>query len=374
MYNLLHRLALFVRRSDDLWPAKAQWCQKVGARVHAMDQRGRVDWTTVWRKKMQEQGCTNVPVFDRSEWLASRVRALKPSVWMDASTFAQGVWKDISGNNNHLTETQGVQLMRQEAGPDGVGQAFLYLGGGKDAGLRISKGWPSGRDHTSAHITKPTAPRSRIWNRVDNCSPGHHGDRGGRAHHNAWLTTNPKFRDMDSNWLMTVDQKRSVRFNAGKLTASTGTGFSPSAVGINALAGRYIAPTAWPSMPIKMSSAPNMCMDVSGVAKSNGTKVHSWSCNNAANQSWSYQPGTGQLTDANSGKCLDLPGGNDANGTQLQIYDCNGTNNNQKWEVMDSGVLKKPVPTSVSKSAAAQRPTAPRSSCGIVTWGRTKSG
>jgi hypothetical protein len=86
-----------------------------------MDQRGRVDWTSVWRKKMQERGTNGM--FDRGEWLASRVRALKPSVWMDASTFAQGVWKDISGSSNHMTETQGVQLMRQEAGPDGVGQA-----------------------------------------------------------------------------------------------------------------------------------------------------------------------------------------------------------------------------------------------------------
>jgi hypothetical protein len=118
-----------------------------------------------------------------------------------------------------------------------------------------------------------------------------------------------------------------------------------------------------------MSSAPNMCMDVSGVAKSNGTKVHSWSCNNAANQSWSYQPGTGQLTDANSGKCLDLPGGNDATGLSYRSA-VNGTNNNQKWEVMD-GVLRKPVPTSV-EVMAAQRPTAPRSSCGIVTWGEPK--
>jgi hypothetical protein len=62
--------------------------------------RGRVDWTTVWRKKMQEQGAPT-PVFDRGEWLASRVRALKPSVWMDASTFAQGA----SGRTYRATAT-----------------------------------------------------------------------------------------------------------------------------------------------------------------------------------------------------------------------------------------------------------------------------
>jgi hypothetical protein len=58
---------------------------------------------------------------------------------------------------------------------------------------------------------------------------------------------------------MTVDQKRSVRFNA-ESSRIHGDRVLPSAVGINALAGRYIAPTVRPSMPIKMSSAPNMCV------------------------------------------------------------------------------------------------------------------
>jgi hypothetical protein len=127
---------------------------------------------------------------------------------------------------------------------------------------------------------------------------------------------------MDSNWLMTVDQKRSVRFNAGK-PASTGIGFSPSAVGINALAGRALRPRYGRACQSRCRRRPT-CMDVSGVAKSNGTKVHSWSCNNAANQSWSYQPGTGQLTDANSGKCPDLPGGNDATGLSYRSMTVTG--------------------------------------------------
>lgn len=247
MYNLLHRLALFVRRSDDLWPAKAQWCRKVGAQVQDMDTKGREDWTIVWRKKMVEAGCDNVPTFDRAEWLASRVRALKPTVWTDASTYSNGVWKDISGNDNHVTGTQSVQLMRQEAGVDGAGEAFHYLGGGKDAGLLISKGWPSGKDYTFVHITKYNGPaRGRIWNGVNgNWLSGHHGRRGGRAHHDVWLTTNPKLRDLDSGWLMTVDQKRDVRFNAGRLVASAGTGFSPSAVGINGLAPKFNEPSDW---------------------------------------------------------------------------------------------------------------------------------
>lgn len=245
MYGLLHRLALFVRRSDDLWPAKAQWCQKVGTQVQVMDQRGREDWTKVWRAKMAAAGCSNVPTFDRSEWLASRVRALKPAVWLDASTYYADTWKDVSGTNNHVTEMQGTRLKRQEAGLDGVGAAFNYVAGGRDGALRITKGWPAGQEYTFVHLTKYDGPlRGRIWNGVDgNWLSGHHGTLAGRAYHQNWLVVNTKLPS--SNWLMTVDQQRAVRFNAGELTGAVDKGFAPSAVGINALSPQHNEPSDW---------------------------------------------------------------------------------------------------------------------------------
>lgn len=343
MYNLLHRLALFVRRSDDLWPAKAQWCQKVGAQVQSMDRQGRVDWTTVWRQKMVDAGCNNVPTFDRAEWLASRVRALKPAIWLDASTYSPEAWQDVSGNGNHVTEMRNIRLLRQQAGPNGVGQSFNYVGGGSDAALRITKGWPGGKDYTFVHLTRYGGPlRGRIWNGVNgNWLSGHHGGRAGRAYHQAWLSVDPKLSGDNSDWLMTVDQKNAVRFNAGAVTGSTAAGFSPDAVGINALAAAYTTPAEWSSAPIQLAVAPAMCVDVAGVQTINGAKVQTWACHGGPNQSWTYAPNSQQLKDKNSGRCLDLPAGAVANGTQLQIWDCDKTNNNQKWEMVGD-VLRKP--------------------------------
>jgi hypothetical protein len=342
MYTILHRLALFVRRSDDLWPAKAQWCQKVGAQVQEMDQKGRVDWTTVWRKKMADAGCSNITTFDQGQSLASRVRDLKPSVWLDATTYADNTWKDVSGNKNHVTEMQGVRLLRQQAGPDGVGKSFVYIGGGTDAGVRISKGWPSGKDYTFVHVTKYNGPtQGRIWNgTTGNWFSGHHGRVAGSAYHQGWLSQISNLPTSD--WLMTVDQKSLVRFNAGAKTGSVSPGFSPEAVGINAMAGGYDTSPQWSSMPVQMTAAPNVCMDVSGVLKDNGTKVQTWECTDGLNQSWRYQPETQQLVDKNSGKCLDLSGGNMSNGNQLQIWDCDSSNKNQKWEVRNDGAIRKP--------------------------------
>jgi hypothetical protein len=153
---------------------------------------------------------------------------------------------------------------------------------------------------------------------------------------------------------MTVDQKHMVRFNAGDKTGSTRTGYSPDAVGINALAGAYAAASQWSSVPIQMAVDPSNCMDVPGLGRANGTKVHTWKCMyGAANQSWRYQPDTQQMIDKNSGKCLDLPGGRAVNGNQLHIWSCDPRNKNQKWEILSDGVIRKPGTTKCVDNAAA---------------------
>jgi hypothetical protein len=114
------------------------------------------------------------------------------------------------------------------------------------------------------------------------------------------------------------------------------------------------------------------CMDVSGSPRA--TVLRCTPGRATGNQSWSYQPGTGQLTDAAA--CLDLPGGNDAtglsyrsmtvtgrttrsggdgqrlrkpgtnkcvevsggskaNGAKVQLWDCN--RENQKWLMVGPG-------------------------------------
>jgi hypothetical protein len=69
--------------------------------------------------------------------------------------------------------------------------------------------------------------------------------------------------------------------------------FSAPLHGINALAG--IAPTVRLSMPIKMSSAPNM---YGSFGRQEQRYQGADPVATTGNQSWSYQPGTGQLTDA----------------------------------------------------------------------------
>jgi hypothetical protein len=71
------------------------------------------------------------------------------------------------------------------------------------------------------------------------------------------------------------------------------------------------------------------CLDVSGGATADGTKVQLWTCNGSGAQNWAGQA-DGTLRNPQSGKCLDAAGGATADGTQLQIWTCNG-GANQKW-------------------------------------------
>lgn len=71
------------------------------------------------------------------------------------------------------------------------------------------------------------------------------------------------------------------------------------------------------------------CLDVSGGAGADGTKVQLWTCNGTGAQNWAVQT-DGSLRNPQSGKCLDAAGGATADGTQLQIWTCNG-GANQKW-------------------------------------------
>jgi hypothetical protein len=96
----------------------------------------------------------------------------------------------------------------------------------------------------------------------------------------------------------------------------------------------------WKDQPIRIASAPNVCMDVAGGSKRNGGKIHAWKCHGKANQMWTYAPETKQLRDKNSGKCLDLPGGKQ---TVISYnLSCDSTNNNQKWDIVDDNTLRKP--------------------------------
>ncbi|MEA5360468.1 SMP-30/gluconolactonase/LRE family protein [Amycolatopsis sp., V23-08] len=76
------------------------------------------------------------------------------------------------------------------------------------------------------------------------------------------------------------------------------------------------------------------CLDVTGGAAANGTRVQLWTCTGGGAQQWSAGA-DGTITAL--GKCLDVAGGSTQNGSAVQIYDCNGTAA-QRWTA-DAGRL-----------------------------------
>jgi hypothetical protein len=85
----------------------------------------------------------------------------------------------------------------------------------------------------------------------------------------------------------------------------------------------------WTVTPNSTVKALGKCLDVAGGATVNGTKAQLWTCNGTGAQNWSAQA-DGTLRNPASGRCLDVSGNNPANGQQIHIWDCLGAAN-QKW-------------------------------------------
>ncbi|MFI5494958.1 PQQ-dependent sugar dehydrogenase [Actinoplanes sp. NPDC051859] len=82
----------------------------------------------------------------------------------------------------------------------------------------------------------------------------------------------------------------------------------------------------------------NKCLDVSGGATTNGTKIQLYTCNGTPAQSWTV--GTDGTIRA-LGKCLDVAGGGTANGTKAQLWTCNGTGA-QIWSAQSDQTIRNP--------------------------------
>ncbi len=73
------------------------------------------------------------------------------------------------------------------------------------------------------------------------------------------------------------------------------------------------------------------CVNANGGGTANGTAVNLWACNGSGAQRWTVQA-NGNIVNTQSGRCLDVTGRGTANGSQLQIYDCiAGGQSNQQW-------------------------------------------
>jgi len=72
-----------------------------------------------------------------------------------------------------------------------------------------------------------------------------------------------------------------------------------------------------------------MCLDANGKGTTNGTKAIIWSCNGQTNQQWTLNA-NGTITGVQSGLCLDVTGASTANGALVELWSCNG-GSNQQW-------------------------------------------
>ncbi|KAJ7160295.1 ricin B lectin domain-containing protein [Mycena filopes] len=81
----------------------------------------------------------------------------------------------------------------------------------------------------------------------------------------------------------------------------------------------------------------NKCLDVTGGADVDGTKLQIWTCATGnTNQVWVPAGSDNLITWSGHSKCVDVTGGNLADGNQIQIWDCETnptTNDNQKFLV-----------------------------------------
>jgi hypothetical protein len=78
-----------------------------------------------------------------------------------------------------------------------------------------------------------------------------------------------------------------------------------------------------------------MCLNAQGGSSANGTPVIIWPCNSQANEQWTYNSSLKTITGLN-GACISIPNSNPAGGTFLQLETCNGSTN-QKFNVAGSG-------------------------------------
>jgi hypothetical protein len=81
-------------------------------------------------------------------------------------------------------------------------------------------------------------------------------------------------------------------------------------------------------------SAPgsNLCLDVYGGDRGNGTAVIQYSCHRGPNQKWTYGADKTLRPQHAPNKCMDVLGWNQANGAKLVIWDCHG-GANQQWDI-----------------------------------------
>ena len=76
---------------------------------------------------------------------------------------------------------------------------------------------------------------------------------------------------------------------------------------------------------LKLISAPDRCLDVSGGQSANRTPLQIFDCNGTKSQIIDFTRQFEMRSQITNNKCVEVPGGNSASSDPLQIFDCNGT-------------------------------------------------
>ena len=82
----------------------------------------------------------------------------------------------------------------------------------------------------------------------------------------------------------------------------------------------------------------DICFDVGGGARAEGSRIVLWQCHDGDNQQWTYTAAK-ELRIFGGTLCLDAPGARGENGDQLIVWSCHG-GANQKWERTAAGELR----------------------------------
>jgi beta-glucosidase len=120
------------------------------------------------------------------------------------------------------------------------------------------------------------------------------------------------------------------------VTAKDGTGAAAAATFT-----WTVAPSGSGQLTAPLVGYSGLCLDLTGDANTDGTKVEIYTCNGTNGQQWTEEPAGAGYTVHADGKCLDVAGGGSADGTPVQLYTCNGTAA-QVWQPQAGGAIVNP--------------------------------
>ena len=84
----------------------------------------------------------------------------------------------------------------------------------------------------------------------------------------------------------------------------------------------------------------DLCLDIRGDKRADGTQVQVWTCHGRENQRWTIKPlGGGASAIEGEGFCMDVRGAKAASGTPVQIWKCH-YKENQRFIIGSEGQIK----------------------------------